>query len=209
MSSKAAKFAPFCVVAGTLGYLCWPYFEDPAVPPQAKAKATAVVELTPAILSPTAAPALTRDPFGSEEAAQKLAASKADRKVGPASQAKPSAAKAEPEPPPPAEKPKIKPPSSLVLNGTYLRGDHRVAVINQAVYAEGERVKLADHAGVRCNLNQVEIDRVVLELDEGIAELSYPDLNPPQPAPNTAAPSPASAPTPAPAGENSSPTTIR
>jgi hypothetical protein len=205
MSSKAAKFAPFCVVAGTLGYLCWPYFEDPAPPAPTKAKAAAaVVELTPAILSPTSAPPLTRDPFGSEATAQKLAASKANQKTDPAAKAKPSAAKAEPEPPPSAEKPKIKPPSSLVLNGTYLRGDHRVAVINQAVYAEGERVKLADHAGVRCNLNQVDIDRVVLELDEGIAELSYPDMNPPTPAPDTASPPPATAP--APAGEYNVPT---
>jgi hypothetical protein len=199
MSSKAAKFAPFCVVAGTLGYLCWPYFEDPT-PPSTKAKAApAVVELTPKILSPTSAPPLTRDPFGSEAIAQKVAASKANQKTGPADKTKTAAAKkTDPEPPPPAEKPKIKPPSSLVLNGTYVRGDHRVAVINQAVYAEGDRVKLADHAGVRCDLNRVDIDRVVLELEEGIAELEYPSLDPSKPAPNADSPTPAPADSPKP-----------
>jgi hypothetical protein len=201
MSSKAAKFAPFCVVAGSLSYLCWPYFEDPT-PPSTKTKAApAVVELTPKILSPTSAPPLTRDPFGSEAIAQKVAASKANQKTGPAEKSKTAAEKkAEPEPPP-AEKPKIEPPSSLVLNGTYVRGDHRVAVINQAVYAEGERVKLADQAGARCNLHQIEIDRVVLELEAGIAELTYPDLDPPKPASSAASPAPAGAPRPEPAAE--------
>jgi hypothetical protein len=210
MSSKAAKFAPFCVVASTLGYLCWPYFEDPT-PPSTKAKAApTLVELTPAVLSPASAPPVTRDLFGSEATAQKLAASKANQKTGPVDKAKTAASKnAEPEPPPPAEKPKIKPPSSLVLNGTYVRGDHRVAVINQAVYAEGDRVKLADHAGVRCNLNRVDIDRVVLELEEGIAELEYPGLDPPKPAPNSASPAPANSPKPEPAAKRKPQTTTK
>jgi hypothetical protein len=182
MSSKAAKFAPFCVVAGTLGYLCWPYLDDPTPPAPTKPKAGAV-ELTAALLSPPAAPPLSRDPFGSDLASQKPAGAAADGKTDPADQT-PASPENQEEPQPP-ETPALSVPSSLVLSGTYLRGNHRVAVINELVYAEGDQIVVKENAAANWSVSRVGIDRVMLEFGGEMAELSYPDLHAPKAASNS------------------------
>src|SRR5262249_51335457 len=60
----------------------------------------------------------------------------------------------------------------LVLNGTYVRGDRRMAVINGAVYTEGQTISPAS-AGRAVSLARVDVDRVVLSVDRMTSELAY------------------------------------
>jgi hypothetical protein len=177
MGSRIAKFAPIGVVAGTMGYLCWPYVDDPALPPAPKAKTA--TELTAAMLSPQAAPPLSRDPFGSPPPHEKPSIARKTSKKhrdSPSPSANPAvAAGVAPDSVIPA-------PSSLVLHGTYVRGGHHVAIINQAVYAEGEQIAPPDAAITQCRVTHVGVDKVMLDLNGQIAELSYPEFKQPGPA---------------------------
>lgn len=173
MASRIVKFAPIGVVAGTMGYLCWPYVDDPVLPPAPKAKA-APVELTAAMLSPPAAPPLGRDPFGSApppaKPAEKLTRQRGKTPAPPQAAEQPVAAIARPA--------VIPAPSSLVLSGTYLRGGHHVAIINHAVYGEGETIAPPDPTLVDCRVVHVGVDKVMLDLNGQTAELTYPALLP-------------------------------
>lgn len=72
----------------------------------------------------------------------------------------------------------------LVLHGTYLRGNHRVALINKAVYHEGDQITLDEETGTFCRIAEISIDKVVLDLNGEMAELSYPNFLAPPPPQN-------------------------
>ncbi len=155
------KFAPIGIVAGVMGYLCWPYFDEPSKRSES-AGLDQVIQVTAALLSPSVAPALKRDPFKSAKSNGPVAS------TSPRSTAnKPgTAAKA-------VAAPIAGPPITLVLNGTYVRGNQRIAVINGTVYAQGEQISV-EHASVEnCSVARVDVDKVVLNFNGATAELRY------------------------------------
>lgn len=163
MSTAIARFAPIGAVAGVLGYLCWPYLDDPAKPPPSKANKAAA--LTADLLSPPAAADLTRNIFESAAAP---------------SAPPPTVDTSSPQVTEPvAEKPSdsvTTAPDSLVLSGTFVRGKNRVALINDALYAAGDQIPAAIVNSQGCRVKSVEVDRVLLDIDGRQAELVYRDL---------------------------------
>jgi hypothetical protein len=151
-------------VAGVLGYLCWPYLDDPAKPPPSKANKAA--ELTADLLSPPAAADLSRNIF---ESAQAPGTSPAPTVRTSSPQSAESAAKKPDETTTTA-------PDSLVLSGTFVRGKNRVALINDALYAAGDPIPAAIVSAAGCRVKSVEVDRVLLDIDGRQAELVYRDL---------------------------------
>jgi hypothetical protein len=73
MSVRAAKFAPIAAVAGVLGYLAWPYLDEPAGMRNAK-DAPKPPELAQSQLSPAPTPPPDRNPFATPESDKPVAA---------------------------------------------------------------------------------------------------------------------------------------
>ena len=160
--SQLKKFAPIGGVAGVIGYLCWPYYDDPSNRPDTN-RPVKEARVTAALLSPDAALQLSRDPF----------ASAADSNVS----AAPGSAAGKPSAPSKAAvAPITGPPSTMILNGTYVRGNQRIAVINGALYAQGEQIPPEDASVENCSVVRVDVDKVVLNFNGAPAELRYTNL---------------------------------
>jgi hypothetical protein len=167
---------PIGVVAGAMGYFCWSHLDAPAVmAPPAKA-ATKAPELTAAMLSPLAAPDLDRDPFAPpavevppEPAARELA-KQAKAMSAPGKPETGAQDNKTPDAGSTASTPRIE---GLVLSGTYVRGDRRMAVINGLLYSEGEQITSAGPTAVAASVARVDVDRVILNMEGRHAQLAY------------------------------------
>jgi hypothetical protein len=62
----------------------------------------------------------------------------------------------------------------LLLQATHLRGDRRIALINGAVYAEGDEVRPTGPNAVAYTVSRIDQHRVVLQSDDETLELTYP-----------------------------------
>jgi hypothetical protein len=151
------KHLPIAIVAGGLGYLCWPYFTDPTATATPKEVAKPAETLV-ALLSPPGLPELPRDPFAAPATTPKPGTS---YKTGGGLVKTPTSRANE--------------LGDMVLNGTYVAGVSRMAVINGSLYMEGEKVKAPKNPKANCTLQRVEIDKVVLNVDDKVAELRYLD----------------------------------
>jgi hypothetical protein len=153
-----------------MGYLCWSHIGDEAAPQKPKAPSTAT-ELTATQLLPPAATDLVRDPFNSTKtpsAPSKGPAGGGTRLMTQEASLSPGDV------------------DKLVLSGTYLRGRRRMAVINGAVYAEGDSLK-SGNASLG-TVAQIDLHRVVLLVGEQQLAISYPEH-----LPGAMTPGPASA----------------
>jgi hypothetical protein len=177
MSAHLAKFAPIGLVAGAMGYFCWSHFEEaaPAAPASGVAKP---IEMTAALLKPPAAPELNRDPFMAHDAPRPAEATHA------------AAGLRAPSPPGPllpgeasrtgasavggrATTHGADITGELVLSGTYVRGNRRMAVINGSIYSQGDRIASSTAGSNAVTVARVDVDRVMLRLDRGTTELLY------------------------------------
>jgi hypothetical protein len=161
-----------------MGYLCWPYLDDPAAPSAFKTSAK-LVDVNAALLSPPAAPPLVRDPFAPAAA---LASQSAHPSAVKARSGTPLSAPDRPAAPgKSAPAPAFVAPSALVLKATLVRGNHRLAVINDSLYGEGDPIRLPESTAPVCAVARVTVDNVVLELNGETAELTFPAMNPTRP----------------------------
>lgn len=172
MNSRAAKFVPVGVVACAIGYLCWPYLATPSAPPAPK-KTSEREELTAAMLAPPPFSPLERDPFGVLTTDENL--THPSHNAFPAFRAQGSLASAGAVPRHSTAYP-ADALGGLVLLGTYVRGAHRAALINHSVYTEGDAITLDEQTGAICRVAAINLDKVVLDLNGQMAELSYPDF---------------------------------
>ena len=169
MSAKLSKIAPIAVVSGILGYLCWPYFDDPAA--DKKSKTSAKTEALASLLSPAPAGDVRADIFEIPQAIGPSAAKKmptAGNKTSAANRAT-------------TANRRIDDFKNFALTGTYVAGDNRYAVINGTLYAEGEQVTAtgrgAKSAPSMYKVARVEIDKVVLSCEGQTKELHYADTS--------------------------------
>jgi hypothetical protein len=181
MPAKLSKMAPIAAVAVILGYLCSPYFGDsaPATKPKTSPKST--VSLA-SLLNPTPAGDVRADLFEIPKVVGPAVAKKKPASSTSASQA--SAAKN-------AASAKNTDLKNFVLSGTYVAGGRRFAVINGALYSEGETITSTGRGGKTafaiCTVSRVEIDKVVLSFEGQTKELHYADPSlPPDPKSNSA-----------------------
>ena len=175
MPAKLSKMAPIAVVAVILGYLCSPYLGDsaPATKPKTSPKSTVPLAT---LLNPTPAGDVRADLF---EIPKVVGPAIAKKPASSTSASRASATKNAAS----AQNSDLK---SFVLSGTYVAGGRRFAVINGALYTEGERITSAgrgDKVGPDiCTVSRVEIDKVVLSFQGQTKELHYADPSlPPDP----------------------------
>lgn len=170
MSRQLAKSAPILIVAAFLGYLCWPYVDNPARRPET-AKPGKALESFAAQLAPAAALSLERDPFNSRavektarpavtEGAKKAPVTGETAKEGPASTgaAKTVVAGA---------------PGEFDLQATHLRGERRVALINGSVYVEGDEIKPSGASAASYTVARIYAHTVVLQGSDQTTVLTY------------------------------------
>lgn len=208
--------APTLTVLIAVGYCCWPYLEDPGQG-RIKEEKKKLAEIGAAVLSPKIDPSPGRDPFGMSGKAADLfktidkSATRKDpnQPAGAAgSPATPGGKDAggkdagENAPRGPSEKELElarknaeqelkKALTSLTLNGTFLRGSRKVAVINGELYSEGATLDKADPSFRALKVSQVHQHKVVIESQGQTAELRYANIVPQaDPAPANAVPAP-------------------
>jgi hypothetical protein len=63
--------------------------------------------------------------------------------------------------------------AGLALGAIYIQGDRRVALINDRVYAQGERLAISASAAEPCIVSQISADRVLLLYRGQTVELEY------------------------------------
>ena len=193
MSARILKFAPIGMVAGAMGYFCWSHFEE-AAPARPSNEAAKPIEMTAALLKPPAAPELSRDPFLTEGVkAPPTPPTPKPKEVthGQASagaKAPAPGAKKSDEEPRHASSIDASAVAGLILNGTYVRGDQRLAVINGSVYAQGQRISDSAAANPAITVARVDVDKVVLKLGRGTSELLYSEASLAKDAPRRSTP---------------------
>jgi len=175
MQAKLSKIAPIAVVAVILGYLCSPYFGDSAPAKKSKTSAKSTVPLA-SLLNPTPAGDVRADLFEIPKVVGPMVAKKPASST---SASHVSAAKSAAS----AQNSDLR---NFVLSGTYVAGGRRFAVINGALYTEGEQItsaaRGAKSAPAICTVSRVEIDKVVLSFEGQTKELHYADPSlPPDP----------------------------
>jgi hypothetical protein len=160
MSARLKRHAPVLIVLAILGYLCWPYLGS-ATDAHAN-QANKGPEIAAASLSPHVETAFNRDPFKGPGAHLVHAPPVTNHALGK-----------------PASKPALSSTEStdllngLALNATFLRGSHRSALINGALYAEGDQVKLAAATPAPVKIARVLPDKVLLQCADQTLELTY------------------------------------
>jgi len=167
MPAKLSKMAPIAVVAVILGYLCFPYVDDPAPAKKSKSAAKSAEPLTN-LLNPKPAGDVRADLFEIPKAVGPAVAKKStSTSTSQAAAAKKSAS---------SHSDDLK---NFALSGTYVAGGRRFAVINGSLYAEGEQITSAGPkaktAPAICTVLRVEIDKVVLGFQGQTKELHYAD----------------------------------
>ncbi len=163
MSRRIKKLTPILIVGAILGFLCWPYLDDNAPRPK-EVDAVKPLKSLVAALSPPPAQAPERDPFDSRATVRQgrhgKGAAKTPGKAGSSGEVAGSSL-------PHA-------PGELALQATHLRGDRRIALINGAVYAEGDQIKPTGPTTPTYTVTRIYPHRVVLGSDDETLELTYP-----------------------------------
>lgn len=170
MSRQLAKSAPILIVAAFLGYLCWPYVDDPARRLQT-ANPGKSLEGFAAQLEPAAAPSLDRDPFNSRaaEKAARPAVSEGAKKAPVTGET----AKVAPASPGTVKTVVAGAPGEFDLQATHLRGDRRVALINGSVYVEGDEIKPSGASAASYTVARIYAHTVVLQGNDQTTVLTY------------------------------------
>lgn len=165
MSRTLGKMVPTAVVLMLVGWCGWPYLERPR-PSTALHQGGDLPRIAGSLLSAAIEPASDRDPFQPPAA----------RAPDPLPSRRPTA------PPPHPEGPRPKAPvedtsanilAGLALGAIYIQGDRRVALINDRVYAQGERLAISASAAEPCIVSQISADRVLLLYRGQTVELEY------------------------------------
>jgi hypothetical protein len=181
MYRRIKKSTPLLIVAAALGFLGWPYL-DARSPRPKEVDSTSALKSLVAALSPPEAAAPLRDPFDSRAAARP-----GRRKADAAKNAPPPAAtpvkmstpaveslQTASAPDAAAELSPPRGPGDLALQATHLRGDRRVALINGAVYSEGDEIQPNGPAAAAYTVSRIYLHRVVLAGENRTLELNYP-----------------------------------
>ena len=165
MSGTLGKMAPTAILFMLLAWCCWPYLERPRST-TGVGQGSDLPRITGALLSPTVEPASVRDPFQPPQASQ----------PAPSPSKKPTA--------PPPEQPKAAAAekvtdvfAGLSLGAIYIRGDRRVALINDRVYAQGERLTVSASAAEPYIVGEISADKVLLLHRGQTVELKYAGLD--------------------------------
>lgn len=182
MGEYLHKIGPVAVVAAVFTWCCWPYITGTATTIESK-EPSVVPILSKRLLSPLVKPAVNRDPFDVVKAAalgglqQELAAA---TRGGNPLDGTPQASAA-PAPP------------SLVLTGTYRRGNERMTIIDGKIYRLGQTLD-SESSSAGWKVIEILTDHVVLERKGKTKVITYPDpAASPRPSdPAAAAPSPGS-----------------
>jgi hypothetical protein len=175
MSARAKKMMPIGIVAGALGYLCWPYADSPVAKPEVTSPAK-TIEALAALLSPAAAPPPDRDPFNSRTppASARLATGPDTKKTASTAQGATETA----APRRATETVVAATLGDLSLQGTHIWGKRRLAVINGSVYAEGDEIKASGAMTGSYKVNRVFAHKVQVQCDGQAVELTYPGHEP-------------------------------
>lgn len=178
MSKQLIKMAPIGVVAAILGYLCYPYLDDPTAASKSKNSNTAAASLA-TLLNPARAGNVRENLFEIPQVAERPAPKKATANADKLAAAKKA-----------ADARSVDIFKTFVLSGTYLTSGHRYAVINGSLYAEGEQIEASGKAAkaahtAACTVSHVDIDKVVLSFQGQTKELHYSDKSAPDPNTNS------------------------
>jgi hypothetical protein len=185
MQKRLIGLAPILVVAAAMGYLCWSHLGDNA--PLTKAKPAAkTTDLTAAQLSPPPTPDIVRDPFESAiAAASSTPSGKGPSGKNPAGESDddPNSEAGEGKTHTAKKTAKSKSdskrntfdPGQFVLNGTYVHGRTRMAVINGAIYTEGQLLSAAKSEAPVGSVKTISVDKVELAVDDHQVALTYPN----------------------------------
>ncbi len=192
MAISLSKMAPSAIMVAAVGYCCFPYLNQPGMPPAVNKEISKSHEIPLELLSPNVGSTQARDPFdlkakddkgtkGGQVAGKKDGAKvivKDGKPMAPESavaqavrEAAVRAAAAEK-----AAKELHDALKGLVLNGTYVSSNRRVAVINSHLYAEGQTVRPVATAAKSFVVSRIDQHKVVLQLGAQTAELGYPKL---------------------------------
>jgi len=165
MSGTLGKMAPTAILFMLLAWCCWPYLERPRSTTGVRLGSD-LPRITGTLLSPAVEPASARDPFQPPQTSQ----------PAPPPSRKPTAPPPE-QPKPPAEARATDVLAGLSLGAIYIRGDRRVALINDRVYAQGERLDISASAAEPCTVAEISADKVLLLHRGQTVELKYAGLD--------------------------------
>ncbi|HTQ37436.1 MAG TPA: hypothetical protein VMJ32_00310 [Pirellulales bacterium] len=182
MPTKLSRIAPIAVIAGILGYLSWPYFDDPTAISKSKNSDKSAAASLASLLNPSPAGDIRDGLFEIPQSLGAKVAQKASTVAGKSTAAKKG---------PAADARRVDEFKNFTLSGTYVAGGSRFAVINGSLYAEGEQItasgKGAKAAHNAYTVAHVDIDKVVLSFQGETKELHYADPLPtPEPKANSA-----------------------
>jgi hypothetical protein len=166
MSPAITKFAPQAVVLVVALYWSWPALKASVpktaiVAPSAESKPSAgAQDFAGAVLSPTFAPPLNRNPFLSPDFKPALTAGSAK----PGEKSKDEKAAADVHNP------------GLVLNATCIMGPQRFAVINGRIYKEKEAIQQLGGETPSCFVTQILPHKVVVSYQGETLQLRYANV---------------------------------
>jgi len=166
MAEWFQKIGPVAVVVLVFTWCCWPYITGSATAIGSK-EAGNVPGLPKGLLSPLVKPAGGRNPFMITPAVAELLASelsKTNEGVDLGEDAKTGGN---------AAAGTVRP--SLVLTGTYVRGNHRMAIIDGKIYQAGESLDAGNAAGKPWVVKEIFLDHVVLQRDGEKKDIAYLD----------------------------------
>jgi len=169
MTEMLQKMGPIAVVLLVFTWFCWPYITGSATAVDSK-EAGSVLTLSKELLSPTVKPRSSRDPFRVVEGATAAALAEQLAKAADAAAADKNANKNATKTEPANVETRR---TSLVLSGTYIRGNRRMAIIGGKVYKVGEALEGPDADGKLWVVKQVSTDHVVLESRSGTRVIDY------------------------------------
>jgi hypothetical protein len=164
MSRTIGKMAPTATVIALVAWCCWSHLEGPG-PVAGIQRGSDLPRITSALLSPAIEPAPDRDPFR-PLVADKVVASQATVPVPPALNQNGATAQGG----------RADVLSNLVLGGTYIQGDRRLALINDQVYEQGEPLAISASITEPCIVTQISAEKVLILHRGRTMELKYPDL---------------------------------
>ena len=174
MSSTIGKLAPTAVVAAMIVWCCWGYLEPG--PGQTVSRGSELPRIAPELYAPPGEPVSPRDPFRPVLAEKPVPAEK------------PKVARKNAKPKPQAKKLAEEAPipsvvavhvsqrdilSRFTLQGTYIRGNRRVAIINGQVFRQGQTMPISRVSKDLCTITQIGPYKVVLRHRGRNMELTY------------------------------------
>ena len=147
------KIGPIAVVAAVFTWCCWPYISGSATA-TGSGEEGAVITIAKKFFSPKVSTTHGRDPFQSvQDAAEEFLSNSAMGTSNSSTSSRTNNNRTD------TAKVQIK---GFLLNGTYVQGDRRMAIINSTLYRVGEYLDDTDTPGKKWKLLQIYPDRVVL-----------------------------------------------